>query len=175
MAGSAFLYPYRKRMKQRATYVIIGFKEQKNDLFEQQNPARNILLIKIQPEEGIYFKFNAKKPGYGSEIANVSMDFCQSCNFENRINTPAAYERLLDEVIAGEDTLFTSWEQVETTWQFAETIRKARSEGKIPLRYYPAESDGPVEADQLLVVDGGRWIDYELSLGNEQQALDAQD
>ena len=173
--GVPFYIRTGKRMKQRATYVVIGFKKQRNDLFEQQQAPQDVLLIKIQPEEGIYFRFNAKKPGYGSAITNVSMDFCQSCNFENRINTPEAYERLLDEVIAGDDTLFTSWEQVETTWQFAETIRKARGEGKIPLRTYPAQSDGPVEADQLLINDGNHWIDYALSQSNEHLNLDSHD
>ena len=165
--GVPFYIRTGKRMKQRATYVVIGFKKQQNHLFEKQDPLQDLLLIKIQPEEGIYFRFNAKKPGYGSDIANVSMDFCQSCNFVNRINTPEAYERLLDEVMAGDDTLFTSWEQVETTWQFAESIRKARKEGKIPLRVYPAQSDGPVEAEELLNIDGRRWTDYELSEANE--------
>lgn len=173
--GVPFYIRTGKRMKQRATYVVIGFKKQRSNLFESHQPSQNLLIIKIQPEEGIYFRFNAKKPGYGSSISKVSMDFCQSCNFENRINTPEAYERLLDEVMAGEDTLFTSWEQVETTWQFAETIRKARKEGKIPLRIYPAQNDGPVEAQQLLHEDGKSWIDYELSESNEQLRHDSQD
>ncbi|MGB7593929.1 MAG: glucose-6-phosphate dehydrogenase [Erysipelotrichaceae bacterium] len=173
--GIPFYLRTGKRMKQRATYVVIGFKQTRNDLFAIQKPAQDLLLIKIQPEEGIYFRFNAKKPGYGSALSKVSMDFCQSCNLENRINTPEAYERLLDEVIAGDDTLFTSWEQVETTWQFAETIRKARSEGKIPLRHYPAQTDGPQEADELLSVDGKQWIDYEWSEINEQLRQSTED
>jgi glucose-6-phosphate 1-dehydrogenase len=173
--GVPFYLRTGKRMKQRATYVVIGFKKPRNLLFETQQPTQDLLIIKIQPEEGIYFRFNAKKPGYGSTLTNVSMDFCQSCNFENRINTPEAYERLLDEVIAGDDTLFASWQQVETTWQFAETIRKARSEGKIPLRLYPAQADGPVEAGQLLADDGKQWIDYELSESNEQLRHYSQD
>lgn len=167
--GVPFYIRSGKRMRQRATYVVIGFKRPLNELFVQQNPSQDLLLIKIQPEEGIYFRFNAKKPGYGSDISRVSMDFCQSCNFDNRINTPEAYERLLDEAILGDDTLFTSWEQVETTWRFAQTIRNARDAGKIKLHLYPAGTDGPQAAHKLLESQNKqhRWIDYELSEGND--------
>ncbi|MBN2849150.1 MAG: glucose-6-phosphate dehydrogenase, partial [Erysipelotrichaceae bacterium] len=161
--GVPFYIRSGKRLRQRATYVVIGFKRQHNDLFAAQNPSQDLLLIKIQPEEGIYFRFNAKKPGYGSEISRVSMDFCQSCNFDNRINTPEAYERLLDEAMSGDDTLFTSWQQVETTWQFAQVISDARNEGLIKLHPYPAGTDGPQSAHDLLMKDHRRWIDYELS------------
>lgn len=161
--GVPFYIRSGKRLRQRATYVVIGFKRQHNDLFATQNPSQDLLLIKIQPEEGIYFRFNAKKPGYGSEISRVSMDFCQSCNFDNRINTPEAYERLLDEAMSGDDTLFTSWQQVETTWQFAQVISDARNEGLIKLHPYPAGTDGPQAAHDLLMKDHRRWIDYELS------------
>jgi glucose-6-phosphate 1-dehydrogenase len=165
--GVPFYIRSGKRMRQRATYVVIGFKKEHNALFASQSPSQDFLLIKIQPEEGIYFRFNAKKPGYGSEIANVSMDFCQSCDFANRINTPEAYERLLDEAMIGDDTLFTSWQQVETMWQFAQTIRDARDQGKIPFHLYPAQTDGPDAAHQLLAVKGQRWIEYELSASND--------
>ncbi|WZU02829.1 hypothetical protein MGH68_08210 [Erysipelothrix sp. D19-032] len=70
-----------KRMHKRITEVVVEFKR-------QDNAPANVLIIKIQPEEGIYLRFNIKKPGQSHETQSVLMDFCQSCDYENRMNTP---------------------------------------------------------------------------------------
>ena len=79
----------------------------------------NILNIKIQPTEGVYLQFNIKKPGETEEIIQAKMDFCQSCSYVNRMNTPEAYERLLGACMRGERSWFHSGirlRQAGTTW-----------------------------------------------------------
>ncbi|MFR5076878.1 MAG: glucose-6-phosphate dehydrogenase [[Clostridium] innocuum] len=71
-----------KKLKEREMEVVITFKKTNPDV------AANVLLIRIQPTEGVYFQFNIKKPGDSDEIEVTSMDFCQSCSDANRINTP---------------------------------------------------------------------------------------
>ena len=87
------------------------------------------------------------------------MDFCQSCILENRINTPEAYERLLDDAFGHDDTLFTPWPIVEMSWKFGETIRSFVSEQKRSLVYYQANTQGPKEANEMLNKEGFEWLD----------------
>ena len=70
--------------------------------------------------EGIIFQFNGKKPGTRNTIIPLKMDFCQNCEFIE--NTPEAYERLLFDVIKGDPTLFTRWDEVEYSWKFVDSI-----------------------------------------------------
>jgi len=92
-------------------------------------------------------------------ITDVKMDFCQSCILENRINTPEAYERLLDDAFGHDDTLFTPWQIVEMSWKFGESVRELVKIENRPLVLYPANSQGPKEADEMLQRDGFEWLD----------------
>src|SRR5690606_24192630 len=96
----------------------------------------NLLVFRINPEEGIYFKINAKKPGSDSELIPVAMDFCQSCQVG--INTPEAYERLLYDVFKGDSTYFTRWDEVSLAWQFIDHIANAWGQSSDDLEFYPA-------------------------------------
>lgn len=146
-----------KRLKNRATYIKIVFKPSASQLYE--NLHREVLTIKVQPDEGVSLMFNAKKPGTLNTITDVRMDFCQSCILENRINTPEAYERLIDDAFGHDDTLFTPWPMVEMCWRFGEAVRtKVKSESR-KLVYYPANTQGPLEADIMLNKDGFKWLD----------------
>lgn len=157
--GVPFYIRTGKRMHKRSTEVVIKFKE------HYQNPA-NILIIKIQPDEGVYFKFNIKKPGPSNEIQSVFMDFCQSCDIQNRLNTPEAYERLLDAAMLEDHTLFASFKQVRLSWKLTEDILKNRPK-KQPA-FYQAFTDGPQAAHDLLKRDGFEWIEEEV-LGETHQ------
>lgn len=138
-----------KRMHERDTRISIVFKSESGQL-------QNVLIIKIQPEEGVYLQFNIKKPGQTYETQTVTMDFCQSCDYMNRINTPEAYERLLNAAMNGDHSLFTSFKQVETSWSFVEKILEHASKTVHP---YKAFTPGPQSSHDLLSNNGHFWIE----------------
>ena len=82
----------------------------------------NRLIIEIQPREGVIIKFNGKKPGTRNEIIPVELDFCQNCAVGEV--SPDAYEKLLLDVMAGDSTLFTRWDEVEYSWKLMDNISR---------------------------------------------------
>ena len=146
-----------KRMPEKTTYIVIEFKSLSEILYfkEYQGMQPNLLEIRIQPKEGISFQFNAKKPGTINEITNVKMDFCQNCNFE--ANSPEAYERLLADVLRNDQTLFTSWDEVEASWSFIDSITEVLQAASPNFPNYAAGSRGPIAADALLAENGYQW------------------
>lgn len=139
-----------KRMASRSTHIAIEFKQ-------EDDAPRNVLVINIQPEEGVTLRFNIKTPGQTNDTQSVSMDFCQSCNYENRVNTPEAYERLLKAALAKDHTLFASFKQVKLSWSLVENIGKALK-GTQPY-HYPAFTNGPVESLSLFERADQQWIE----------------
>jgi glucose-6-phosphate 1-dehydrogenase len=91
------------------------------------------------------------------------MNFCQSCIYENRINTPEAYERLLNDAFALDKTLFTNWDMVDLTWSFASTLDRFKKEHQIPLEFYEAQSQGPQGAHDLLKRTQSDWISADIT------------
>ncbi|MEI7668338.1 MAG: glucose-6-phosphate dehydrogenase [Erysipelotrichaceae bacterium] len=150
-----------KRLNQRATYISVHFKKADNHLYSKSNLIDELLLIKIQPDEGIYFRFNAKKPGTTQDITPIMMNFCQNCIYENRINTPEAYERLLDGAFHLDLSLFTPFEMVELSWAFGSKI--AMLKGKQNLEFYSSQSEGPLGANTLLRHHGYEWTSADIS------------
>ena len=141
--GVPFFIRTGKKMDSRETQVVVQFKA-------VGDVPGNVLIIRIQPDEGVYFQFNAKKPGTEKELQQISLDFCQSCILENRINTPEAYERLLDACFKGDRSLFSQWDQIVASWTFVnELIAKYEEQGS-PLYTYEQGSKGPKEADKLV-------------------------
>jgi glucose-6-phosphate 1-dehydrogenase len=156
-AGVPFYIRTGKKMKKKSTEIIIQFKSIPKFLYgkEYENLAPNLLVIGVQPREGIYFQFNNKRPGTENFIIPVQMDFCQTCQFE--INTPEAYERLIFDVMHGDNTLFTSWDEVEYSWKFVDTISSQWNNENLQLPIYEAGSFGPKEADELLIKNKRHW------------------
>jgi glucose-6-phosphate 1-dehydrogenase len=156
-AGVPFYIRTGKRMKTKSTEIIIQFKSIPNVLYskEYENLNPNLLVIGVQPRGGIYFKFNNKRPGTENFIIPVEMDFCQTCQFES--NTPEAYERLLFDAMNGDNTLFTSWDEVEYSWKFVDTISSLWQTEKTGLPIYESGTSGPEEANYLLMKDGRKW------------------
>jgi glucose-6-phosphate 1-dehydrogenase len=156
-AGVPFYIRTGKRMKTKSTEIIIQFKSMPKVLYSKEfsNLTPNLLVIGVQPREGIYFKFNTKRPGTENLIIPVDMDFCQTCQFES--NTPEAYERLLSDVMNGDNTLFTSWDEVEYSWKFVDTISSQWDNSSLVLPNYESGSFGPKESDNLLTKDGRFW------------------
>jgi glucose-6-phosphate 1-dehydrogenase len=156
-AGVPFYIRTGKRMKTKSTEIIVQFKSIPNVLYskEYEKLDPNLLVIGVQPREGIYFKFNNKRPGTENFIIPVEMDFCQSCQFES--NTPEAYERLIFDVMNGDNTLFTSWNEVEYSWKFVDNIASQWGSENLNLPVYESGSYGPREADELLLKDNRHW------------------
>jgi glucose-6-phosphate 1-dehydrogenase len=156
-AGVPFYIRSGKRLSGKSTEIVIQFKSLRNVLYfkEFEDLQPNLLVIKVQPSEGVFFQFNGKKPGVGNKIIPVQMDFCQNCQFEN--NSPEAYERLLFEVMKGDSTLFTRWDEVEYSWRFVDTIAEVWRNSKTDFPNYKSGSWGPEASDELLRRDGRFW------------------
>ena len=151
--GVPFYLRSGKRMPVKATEIIIEFK---NAAYRGINAKNNILVIKIQPEEGVYLRFNAKEIGARHNIIPVKMDFCQNC--EIGFNSPEAYEKLLLDAMRGEATLFARWDEVEAAWEFVDTIREAWKNDAPPFPNYRPGAWGPAEAERIVAADGKKWL-----------------
>ena len=156
-AGVPFYVRTGKRLPVKSTEIVVEFKNvPSNVLFaRKQDLAPNLLVIRVNPMEGIYIKINAKKPGNDMTIQPVAMEFCQSCQIG--INTPEAYERLIFDAARGDSTYFTRWDELAAAWQLIDPIAAAWREHGIEPYLYPAGSWGPAQADRLLQEDGFHW------------------
>lgn len=155
-AGVPFYIRTGKRMKQKITEIVIQFKDMPKDLYFDKNGnlGPNLLIIRIQPGEGMFLLLNAKKPGVTEEVVvPIAMEFCN----QDGSGHPEAYERLLLDAIEGDSTFFTRWDEVSLAWKFVDPIREAWDQQKEPLYGYSAGSWGPTEADELLAQDGAHW------------------
>lgn len=150
--GMPFYIRTGKKLGRREMDVAIIFRRPSPDI------APNILNIKIQPTEGVYLQFNIKEPGDTDAIIQTKMDFCQSCQDIFRINTPEAYERMLDACVMGERTWFSRWDQVETSWTFIENIRNLYLKKKLPVFSYEPGTPGPEKSDEFLEHFGHDWF-----------------
>lgn len=148
--GVPFYIRTGKRLARRTMETAIVFRAPSPEV------ERNVLMIQIQPEERVHLQFNIKTPGREEGVTQAKMDFCQSCSRLNRLNTPEAYERLLEACIKGEQAWFSRWDQIEAGWQFIDALR-ARYDGRSIHSYAPG-SEGPAQADALLARFGHNWV-----------------
>ena len=148
-----------KRLPKSATEISVHFKRAPQVLFNRESEVhdQNVLVIRIQPDEGISLRMEAKVPGTSFRIESVKMDFHYGTSFGKA--SPEAYERLLLDAMAGDPTLFARRDEVEQAWAFIDTIEQAWAAKKdAPELYtYPAGSWGPEAADELLARDGRAW------------------
>ncbi|MCX7592024.1 MAG: glucose-6-phosphate dehydrogenase [Kiritimatiellae bacterium] len=159
-AGTPFYVRTGKRLASRVTEISLHFKPVPDILFNLPpvGPmAPNILAMRIQPDEGVFLQFQVKVPGPVMCIRPFEMDFGYKETFGGE--TPEAYERLLFDVLVGDQTLFARSDEVEAAWRFVAPVIEGCAEEKsgAHLAVYPAGSWGPHEADRLLEVDGRRW------------------
>lgn len=154
--GVPFYVRTGKRLKDRATEIVIVYKQPASKLLREKigDLEQNMLKIRVQPDEGISFIFNAKVPGNKVLVEAVDMDFCHECKFGP--NSPEAYERLLHDVMIGDQTLFTRWDEVEHAWKLIDQVAKPWKVRQP--HFYPAGSWGPKEADELIEKDGRKWV-----------------
>src|SRR5213596_1692716 len=145
-----------KRLPKSATEISIHFKKAPAVLFNRDLRALNVLVIRIQPNEGIALRIHAKVPGASFRVEPVKMDFHYGTSFGKA--SPEAYERLLLDAMSGDATLFARSDEVEEAWAFIDPIEEAWHANDAPeLFFYPAGSWGPAAADNLLARDGRAW------------------
>src|SRR5437762_7099351 len=146
-----------KRLPKPATEISIHFKKAPAVLFNKNLSDQNVLVIRIQPDEGISLRIHAKVPGTSFHIEPVKMDFHYGTSFGKA--SPEAYERLLLDAMSGDATLFARRDEVEEAWAFIDPIEEAwHAKKDAPeLFFYPAGSWGPEAADDLLARDGRAW------------------
>jgi glucose-6-phosphate 1-dehydrogenase len=146
-----------KRLPKSATEISIHFKKAPAVLFNRELSDQNVLVIRIQPDEGLSLRIHAKVPGTSFRIEPVKMDFHYGTSFGKP--SPEAYERLLLDAMSGDATLFARRDEVEEAWAFIDPIEEGwQAKRNAPeLFFYPAGSWGPKEADDLLARDGRAW------------------
>ena len=107
-----------------------------------------MLVIKIEPDEGISMRFEAKVPGPKEHIRSVYMDFNYGTGFG--VQSPPAYERLIGDAIQGDQTLFTRWDAVERAWEIVTPVLDVWHNTKdFSFPNYAAGSQGPQSAHEL--------------------------
>jgi glucose-6-phosphate 1-dehydrogenase len=141
--------------------IVVVFKEAPHSIFERidERHHRNVLIIRLQPDEGMTLSVTIKEPGPGGmRLTEVPLDmtFAEAIK-EHDEDTPDAYERLVMDVIRGDQTLFMRGDEVEAAWAWADPIiADWETDGNKPKPYDPGGS-GPDDSLMLLHRDGRRW------------------
>jgi glucose-6-phosphate 1-dehydrogenase len=157
-SGTPFYLRTGKRLPRRATEVAIQFKQAPHLPFAAssvESAAPNLLILRIQPDEGASLRFLAKVPGPQIDLRVVSMDFTYGNSFLR--SSPEAYERLLLDALLGDSTLFTRWDEVERAWEIIEGLIDVWSSRPGPFPNYEAGTWGPEAAEELMRRDGREW------------------
>ena len=158
-AGVPFYLRTGKSLPARKTEIAIKFRSAPLSLFRDlpvESLAQNLLVLRIQPDEGAALHFNAKIPGPEVRVENVRMNFKYEDYFEARPST--GYETLIYDCMIGDHMLFQRAIDIEAGWRVVDPILNAwRDAGGRDLSFYPAGSDGPAAADELLARDGRQW------------------
>ncbi len=158
-AGTPFYLRTGKRLRERASEITVIFKDAPHSIFEEDSGRhRNILTIKLQPNEGIVLDVTIKEPGPGGmRLIDVPLDmtFAEALG-PDQAEFPDAYERLIMDVIRGNQTLFMRGDEVEAAWAWTDPIIADFERGDPPLAYATGSS-GPDEALALIHRDGRAW------------------
>jgi glucose-6-phosphate 1-dehydrogenase len=160
--GVPFYLRSGKALKEKLSQVIIEFKEPPHLLFpnEESHLTPNMLVLYLQPDEGMHLRFEAKVPDTVAEMRSVDMEFHYADSF-GRTAIPEAYERLLLDVLTGDASLFTRADEVETAWGIIDPIIRAWDTQKPSLAFYELGTWGPKEADELLAKDKRKWSTWD--------------
>jgi glucose-6-phosphate 1-dehydrogenase len=156
-AGVPFYLRTGKRLGKRVSEIVIRFRRTPHMIFRRSDSGLmpNMLIIRIQPDEGISLTVAAKEPGPDLKLGPVTLDFKYSEVFGGE--PPEAYERLLLDVIHGDATLYARGDWVEHAWALLQPVIEAWSRTPAALPTYEAGSWGPAEAEPFIARDGGAW------------------
>jgi glucose-6-phosphate 1-dehydrogenase len=158
-AGVPFLLRTGKRLARRVTEIAVSFKlpplklfrtvECVGDVCDLAEARPNALVFRIQPDEGIFLAFAAKRPGMGLDLHPVRFEFDYDESFQQPL--PEAYERLLLDALRGDASLFMRSDELEAAWEFITPILDAwRAAPASPFPNYAAGSQGPAETQRLI-------------------------
>jgi glucose-6-phosphate 1-dehydrogenase len=157
-ADTPFYVRAGKRLARRETTIAIQFQRAPHPPFESiagEGLRPNVLVVHVQPDEGVSLSMGAKVPGAGMTIRPVHMDFLYGGTF--RTGIPEAYERLILDVMLGDQTLFTRADEVDEEWSLVDAIVAFWRRDKPVFPNYEAGAWGPLAADDLLHRDGRSW------------------
>jgi glucose-6-phosphate 1-dehydrogenase len=157
-ADTPFYVRTGKRLPRRETTVAIQFQRAPHPPFAEiagEGLRPNVLIVHIQPNEGVSLEIGAKVPGHGMQIRTVHMDFLYGGAF--RTGLPEAYERLILDAMLGDATLFTRSDEIEEQWGLVDAIVAAWRRDRPVFPNYAAGAWGPKEANDLLARDGRAW------------------
>ncbi len=163
--GVPFYMRAGKALKEKKTQITVVFKEVPHSMFVKdikENPLEpNVLIFGIQPEQGVFLKYQAKAPGSKMCLYPLDMDFNYADVYGSELSDD--YETLLLDCMIGDQTLFWSKKGVEVSWNLITPILKewdksSFDDKKIKLFFYDAGSWGPEEADEFIKNDGRKWI-----------------
>ena len=157
--GVPFYLRTGKRMPKKVSEIAIQFREVPLLIFQSaaQQASPNVLTMRIQPNEGISLRFEAKMPGADLRTRTVDMDFSYGSSFG--MATADAYNRLLLDCMIGDQTLFTRADEVEEAWRIVAPLLAAWDAPGDPtaIPQYEAGTWEPTEAEFLINRDGRRW------------------
>lgn len=157
-SGVPFYLRAGKRLPKRATEIAIIFKDPPGVLFQEHNKKNepNTLSLRIQPDEGIGLKINCKVPGPSSPIQPVKMDFRYGAYFG--MSPPEAYERLIQDCILGDNTLFAREDEVLDSWSLLTPLINYWLQNKqSDFPNYAAGTWGPKAAEEMIARDKRKW------------------
>jgi glucose-6-phosphate 1-dehydrogenase len=165
-SGTPFYLRTGKRLRSRLSEIAVVFKSAPHSIFEPQNEhfRGNALIIRVQPEEAITLRMTIKDPGTGGmRLKEVSLDMTFHDKFDlDDIQMPDAYERLIMDVIRGDQTLFMRGDEVEAAWAWADPIIQAWQDSNQAPAPYDPNTSGPEDALMLMHKDGRRWREISL-------------
>ena len=162
-AGVPFYLRTGKRLRTRLSEIVVVFKKPPHWIFpEMAAQAPNVLVIRLQPDEGITLHMTIKEPGPGGmRLTEVPLDMSFAEALGEGHHTPDAYERLIMDVIRGDQTLFMRGDELEEAWAWIDPLIAAWEESADRPKPYDAGSSGPEDALALLHRDGRKWREIE--------------
>ncbi len=162
-AGVPFYLRTGKRLRARMSEIVVVFKRPPHAIFpEMATQAPNELVIRLQPDEGITLHMTIKEPGPGGmRLTEVPLDMSFAEALGEGHRAPDAYERLLMDVIRGDQTLFMRGDELEEAWGWVDPLEAAWEESNEKPKPYDAGGSGPEDALALLHRDGRKWREIE--------------
>ena len=157
-AGVPFYLRTGKRLAERVSEIVIEFKSIPHSIFGEQagRIKANQLVIRLQPDEGVKQWIMIKDPGPGGmRLRQIALDVSFAATFQER--NPDAYERLIMDVIRGNQTLFMRRDEVEAAWAWIDPILNAWTENRQEVQSYTAGTWGPSASIALIERDGRTW------------------
>lgn len=157
--GTPFYLRTGKRLRARASEIAVTFRDPPHSIFGEAAPWRaNVLVIRLQPDEGMTLRVMIKEPGPGGmRLKDVALDMSFAEALGDDMHVPDAYERLIMDVIRGNQTLFMRGDEVEAAWAWTDPIIAGWQKTAEKPKTYDPGSSGPEDALMLMHRDARRW------------------